>query len=119
MAESLKMRRDDSVTARGIDDTAAKVLVGLEPLGTDVLVEGEIRQLSTTEMVVAAASMLATGTRAFFVIAVGSGAPVVGLVEIVDQRVLVEDVTVELHARFISMSEANTARVAALLSPGQ
>ena len=100
--------------AEAIEDTASKVLVGLEPLGSDVLVEGEIRHLSTAEMVVAAASMLATGTRAFFVIAEPGGAPVVGLVEIVDQRVVVEDVTVELRARFVSVSDANAARLAVL-----
>jgi hypothetical protein len=90
------------------------VLVGLEPLGSDVLVEGEIRELRPDEIVVATPSMLATGTRAFVVIEDPGHLPIVGLVEIEHQRVLVDDVIVELRARFIHLSPENAARLASL-----
>lgn len=98
-------------------ETPPAVRVGLEPLGTDVLIEGEIRSLAPDEIVIAAPAMLTEGTRAFIVIADSDALPIVGLVEIVDQQVVIDDVIVELRARFVRLSNANFDRLAALCAP--
>ena len=65
-------------------------------------------------MVLATSGLLPPGTRAFVVIYDESHLPVVGILEIVDQQVVVDDVTVELRARFVHLSNENADRLAAV-----
>ncbi|MEY2421862.1 MAG: hypothetical protein QOI95_1929 [Acidimicrobiaceae bacterium] len=108
------MRRNDAAPGTAVDAATPRVLVGLEPLGSDVLVEGEIRELRADELVVATPSLLATGSRAFIVIDDPGQLPIVGLVVILSQRVVIDDVVVESQARFVHLTDENADRLAVL-----
>jgi hypothetical protein len=92
------------------------VHAGLEPLGSEVLIEGSIAELGTTSIVLATASMLPVATRAFIVLENPGDLPVVGLVEVDEQRIVVEDVSVELRLRFVQLSPANAERLSHLIA---
>src|SRR3954451_901191 len=96
----------------------ATIRIGLEPLGSDVLIGGSIVRADPDEVVLATSGLLPVGTRAFVVIYDGGGhLPVVGIIEIVDQQVVVDDVTVELRGRFVHLSNANADRLTAIFPP--
>jgi hypothetical protein len=103
------MIRDDDAVAE-----PARIQIGLEPLGSDVLIGGSIVHADPDEVVLATPGLLPPGTRAFVVIYDGGHLPVVGIIEIVDQQVVLDDVTVELRARFLNLSTANADRLAVI-----
>ena len=56
----------------------ATIRIGLEPLGSDVLIGGSIVRADPDEVVLATSGLLPAGTRAFVVIYDGGHLPVVG-----------------------------------------
>jgi hypothetical protein len=88
--------------------------VEIEPLGSDHVIAGEIRELSTNEIVMTTTATIATGGRAFIGIEDPDNFPVVGLVEIISPRACVDEGGSELRARFVRLSEANADRLARL-----
>src|SRR4051812_7995996 len=102
------MVRDEKAVAQ----EPPTITVGLEPLGSEVLLGGSIVRADPDEVVLATSSLLGAGTRAFAVIYDGDHLPVVGIIEIVDHQVVVDDVAVELRARFVHLSNANADRLA-------
>jgi hypothetical protein len=97
-----------------VAEEPATIRIGLEPLGSDVLIGGSIAHADPDEVVLATSGLLPVGTRAFVVIYDGGHLPVVGIIEIVDQQVVVDDVTVELRARFVHLSNTNADRLSAM-----
>lgn len=108
------MTEPDIATERAIDAAPFARRVGLEPLGTDVLIEGAIRSKTLAEIVITTPTFLPAGARVFIVIDDPGAPPIVGLVEVVNQRVLTDDVAVELHTRIVRMSDDNRARFSRL-----
>jgi len=107
----LKVTRRDRVIDLDAEAATRAPRAGLEPLGSDVLIEGTIRSATATEIVVVTPSLLPAGSRAFIVIDAPGDLPIVGLVEVTDQHVLLDDVAVELHLLVIRMSDENLARL--------
>ena len=110
----MRVTEPELTTEATLDAAPRARRVGLEPLGSDVLIEGMISGKALTDIVVTTPTFLPAGARAFIVIDDPGGPPIVGLVEVVDQQVLTDDVAVELRTRIVRMSDDNRARLAQL-----
>jgi hypothetical protein len=94
-----------------------EVVLGIEALGGDVLVEGEVQDLSKGGVRAMIPSLLPEGGRAFAVITPPGELPIVAMIEVIAQTVIAAGATVELRARFVELSPANRARLHDLCTP--
>lgn len=112
MANEPKVERRDATRYR------AEVMLGLEALGGDVLVEGHVQDLSRGGVRAIVPSLLPEGGRAFAVITPPDNElPIVAMIEVITQKVIVADGTVELRARFVELSPPNRERLDHLCAP--
>jgi hypothetical protein len=86
-------------------------MFGLEALGHDALIEGQVEDLSTRGMRAIIPAVLPDGARAFAVITPPDDLPIVAMIEVLEQTVLVAEVVVELRAQFVDLSEVNADRL--------
>ena len=115
--ESKKMANEPRVERRDAARYRAEVMLGLEALGGDVLVEGHVLDLSKGGVRATIPSLLPESGRAFAVITPPDEVPIVAMIEVITQRVIVDDGTVELRARFVELSAPNRERLNNLCAP--
>ena len=111
------MGNEPQVERRVATRYRAEVTLGIEALGGDVLVEGHVLDLSKGGVRATIPSLLPERGRAFAVITPPDELPIVAMIEVITQKVIVEDGTVELRARFVDVSPPNRERLHALCAP--
>jgi hypothetical protein len=93
-------------------------MFGLEALGGDALVEGQIKDVSKRGVRAIVPSLLPDRARAFAVMTPPGEQPIVAMIEVLEQTVVIADAAVELRAQFVDLSSANENRLHVLCAHG-
>jgi len=94
-----------------------EVVLGVEALGGDVLIEGQVEDLSMGGVRAVLPSLLPERGHAFAVITLPDELPIVAMIEVLAQTVIAADGTVEVRATFVELSGTNRERLHELCRP--